>query len=142
MLFSLSALVACGQGGEETPPVDNNSNSSQSSEAEGGGVLHYSEDGVITYFLESTEDAIDLNISQARADYLVNEEGAEAIDDMMYILQVERTDDLEIVDEEGKELGIEDLQEGDKVYLDLQIEEYLDNEEMMTYETDRIVVGE
>ncbi|WP_188205594.1 hypothetical protein [Alkalibacillus aidingensis] len=86
--------------------------------------LHFTDQVIRTYFLGTSDEYIDLNISQARADHAIHELGYDGVDSMLYTLKVEKTDDLEVVDKNNQELSIDDLNEGDKIYLEYDITDY------------------
>lgn len=132
--------AACGQGDPEESPgggtEGNNDETDYEEETAGAELsddewdeafeedLHYTDQIVTTYFLEADDNTIQLNISDARADYHFEELDADAVDDMMYIMEVEKADDMEIVDREGEALSVDDLYEGDIIYLAYDISEY------------------
>lgn len=133
LLLLMLGVSACGM--EEDQPH---------SPAEGYEGEFFSEDFILTYFLEADESLITLNISEARAEYLMEVEGASGVDDMMYTVQVERSEELEIVDTNEEPAAVEDIHEGDKVYVAYDIQDYMadDAQAFAEIETDRLIIEE
>ncbi|RSL31508.1 hypothetical protein D7Z54_19915 [Salibacterium salarium] len=126
LIISILLITACGE----------SKNADKQGQGEDTGENgNYGEDGsehlIKTYFMSADENHIILNVSEARADYVVEESGAGkvAVNDMLYSLHVKRTEELEIVHEEGEEFSVDKIQEGDKVYLNYDIEDYEAGEE-------------
>ncbi|WP_059103408.1 hypothetical protein [Shouchella shacheensis] len=137
----LLGTVACGT--PEAPdiaPPDETEGSSSDGEDRNDEAIPL-EDPILTYFLGADEDRITLNISEARATYMIEEQGADAVNDALYTLHVERAEALDIVNIEEESVSVEDMHGGDKVYVEYDIEEYMTDEEAVV-EADRLVVDD
>ena len=131
----ITGLVACGT--VDTP----NEESAENTDAGENEGEFFSEEYILTYFLEADEAHITLDISKARAEYMMEIEGADGVDDMQYTLQVERTGELDIVNTDEESVAVEEIHEGDKVYAAYDIEDYMDKaESVIQIDTDRLVI--
>ncbi|UTR12696.1 hypothetical protein MM300_10660 [Evansella sp. LMS18] len=146
-LTGIMLVSACGQTDTDEYQEETGAGNQEGQQNDGNGDKweeafnadhHYTEEVVKTYFLQATDETIELNISEARADYHFEELGADGVDDMLYSLSVRKTGDLEIVDTEGEELSVNDLHEGDIIYLEYDISAY-DRQSDHQFETDLLV---
>ncbi|PRO66482.1 hypothetical protein [Alkalicoccus urumqiensis] len=88
------------------------------------------------------EDSITLNISEPYMEYY-QEQDIE-VESIYRLIHVKRTEDLEVIDGEGSPIAVDEINQGDIVYLDFDLStrsgELQDGE--TTIETDTLVVDE